>query len=151
MAMQSSNGQPMGDKPPEGDKRPTPHPRAQAQSSARRKGQERRRALIAACGMLMVVAASTVIVIAAHSLISGHSSRAPEIAMTSPERDLRTARITRDIDGKGCEQNTFDNQTGRMNRSLQPCDATEYDSNGVPIPLGTIHRLDAINKSFSGR
>jgi hypothetical protein len=45
----------------------------------------------------------------------------------------------------------FNNQTGRMTRSQQPCDMTTRDSNGVPVPQGTIHRLDAISKSFSGK
>jgi hypothetical protein len=38
-----------------------------------------------------------------------------------------------------------------MTRSQQACDTTARDSNGVPIPLGTIHRLDAISKAFSGK
>ena len=58
-----------------------------------------------------------------------------------------TARITRDNNGT-CAQQVFDNQTGRMMRSSQPCEATTYDSNGMPVPVGTIHRLDAISKGF---
>jgi hypothetical protein len=54
------------------------------------------------------------------------------------------------LDGKGCSQQVFDNQTGRMRQSQLPCEAIAYDSNGAPVPVGTIHRLDAIRKSFSG-
>jgi hypothetical protein len=67
-----------------------------------------------------------------------------------PDGDVRTAKITNDSDGKGCWQQIFDNQTGRMVRTPQPCEATVYDSKGAPVPVGTIHRLDAISKSFPG-
>jgi len=30
------------------------------------------------------------------------------------------------------------------------CDEEARDKDGVPIPVGTIHRLDTISKSFSG-
>jgi hypothetical protein len=103
--------------------------------------------LIIGCGMLLVTAAA---VIAAHSLMSGHSPPAPQVALAAPDGDPHTAKITRELGGKACEQDIFDNQTGRMTRSAQPCNPTTYDSNGAPIPLGTIHRLDAINKSFPG-
>jgi hypothetical protein len=80
------------------------------------------------------------------SVIATNSSPA---ATAMPERD-RTARITTNSDGNGCSQQIFDNQSGRMFRSQKPCDMTEYDANGVPVPAGTIHRLDAISKSFPG-
>jgi hypothetical protein len=137
----------MGDGLPDRDKRPIARPRAR--SATPRKGQGRRLASIIGYGLLLGTAV-TAMAIAAHSLISGHSSRAPEIAMAAPDRDLHTAKITRDLGGKECSQDIFDNQTGRMTRSSQPCDATARDSNGVPIPLGTIHRLDAISKSLPG-
>jgi hypothetical protein len=150
MHPQFSNGQPMGDRLPDGEKRPIAHPRAQARSAAARKTQGRRLAPILGYGLLLGTAV-TAMAIAAHSMISGHSARAPGIAMATADGDLRAAKITRDLGGKMCAQDTFDNQTGRMTRSSQPCDATAYDGNGAPIPLGTIHRLDAINKSFPGR
>ena len=71
-------------------------------------------------------------------------------AVAPPENELRTAKITKASDGNGCSQEIFDNQTGRMNRLQQPCEATVYDSHGAPVPVGTIHRLEAISKSFAG-
>jgi hypothetical protein len=133
---------------PDGGKRPVAQARAQARSAARKPRREGLRALIIGCGMLVVTAAA---VIATQSLISGHSPPAPQIALAAPDGDLHTAKITRELGGKTCARDIFDNQTGRMTRSNQPCDETIYDSNGAPIPLGTIHRLDAINKSFLGR
>jgi hypothetical protein len=72
-------------------------------------------------------------------------------AAAAPENELRTAKITTNSDGNGCWQRVFDNQTGRMLRSQKPCEAAAYDVNGAPAPLGTIHRLDAISKSFINR
>ena len=46
----------------------------------------------------------------------------------------------------------FDNDNGRTIEQFKPCDnAGILDANGVPVPVGTIRRLDAISKSFSGR
>lgn len=116
--------------------------------SAIQRTQERRRALIIS-GILLLAALTAVVVIVAETPMSVHSLTSPQTAMAMPNNNLRTAKITNDSDGKGCWQQIFDNQTGRMTRS-QPCEATTYDGNGVPIPLGTIRRLNAISKSFSG-
>jgi hypothetical protein len=113
------------------------------------KTQERRRGLIVSCGLLLVVALGAVVAITAGSPTAVHSSKHPQLSTASPDSDLRTAKITNASDGKECWQQVFDNQTGRMTRSQQPCETTAYDSNGAPIPLGTIHRLDAISKSFT--
>jgi hypothetical protein len=96
------------------------------------------------------------VLIAAAALVATESRKsvtmlnAAPVATATPELDLRTAKITKDFDGKGCSQQVFDNQTGRMRQSQLPCEATVLDSNGMPVPVGTIHRLDAISKSFPG-
>lgn len=90
------------------------------------------------------------VVVATMSPKSVTATNSPPAATAMPERDIRTARITRNSDGNGCSQQIFDNQSGRMFQSQKPCDMTEYDANGVPVPAGTIHRLDAISKSFPG-
>jgi hypothetical protein len=123
---------------------------AQPRSATQRK-QERRRALIISCGMLLLATLTAAVVITVEHPISVRSS-SPQTPMAMPDADVRTAKITRDSeDGKGCWQRIFDNQSGRMTRSQQPCEAPAYDSHGSPVPLGTIHRLEAISKSFSGR
>lgn len=49
-----------------------------------------------------------------------------------------------------CKQMKFDNDNGRTIEQFKPCDnAGILDANGVPVPVGTIRRLDAISKSFS--
>jgi hypothetical protein len=118
--------------------------------SAPQRSQERRPALIISCGILLLATAAAVMVIAVVSPVSVPVLNSSRTARAMPDSDTLTAKISNESDGKGCSQRTFDNQTGRMNRSQQPCEATAYDSKGVPIPLGTIHRLDAISKSFSG-
>jgi hypothetical protein len=119
---------------------------ARSRSAAQAK-QERRRAFIISCGMLLVGAIAVAMVTANAPKAVSNS---PAFAPATPDNDLRTAKITKNSDRDGCSQEIFDNQTGRMNRSSQPCEATVYDSHGAPVPVGTIHRLEAISKSFAG-
>jgi hypothetical protein len=112
--------------------------------------QDRRRALMISCGMLLVGAVAVVGMVAAKTPKAMQVSNSLATVQGGPDGDLRTAKITKASDGNGCSQEIFDNQTGRMNRSQQPCEATVYDSRGAPVPVGTIHRLEAISKSFAG-
>jgi hypothetical protein len=76
----------------------------------------------------------------------------PRTSDVLPNNTLRIGKVTNNsIDDKKCGELIFDNQTGRMVSSEQPCDTTAFGSIGVMTPSGTIHRLDAISKSFSGR
>jgi hypothetical protein len=106
--------------------------------------------LIIGCGMLLVGAVATAVMITAKTPKAVQASNPLVTAPGGPDGDVRTAKITRTSDGNGCSQEIFDNQTGRVNRSQQPCEATVYDSHGAPVPVGTIHRLEAISKSFAG-
>jgi hypothetical protein len=109
--------------------------------------QDRRRALIIiSCGMLLVAVPIVVVMIAAKSPTLPNRA---QTTLAMPDYDVRTAKITNNSDDKDCSQQIFDNQTGRMVRAARPCDATTYDRNGNPVPVGTIHRLDAISKSFA--
>jgi len=112
-----------------------------------RRTQEHRHALIVISAMLFVAAGAVVAVLAAASV--GASRNEIREATSATSDDVRTAKITRDADGPDCSQQVFDNRTGRVITASQPC--TNYDSNGLPIPTGTIHRLDAISKSFGSR
>jgi hypothetical protein len=97
--------------------------------------------------MLLAAAATGVVALALESRVPVPPSYSTATRMS--DNKLRTAKVTNEADGKDCAQQTFDNQTGRMIRSQQPCEAPAYDSNGVAVPVGTIHRLDAISRSFS--
>ena len=52
-------------------------------------------------------------------------------------------------DENKCELMKFDNETGRTIENTARCrnDVT-MDAHGAPVPVGTVHRLDAISKSF---
>jgi hypothetical protein len=139
----------MGDAPSNANIPGARSPVAAPARSATQRKQERRRALIISCGMLLLATLTAVVVVTVEHPISVHSN-SPQTAMAMPDSDVRTAKITRGSeDGRGCWQQIFDNQSGRMTRSQQPCEATAYDSHG-PVPPGMIHRLEAISKSFSG-
>jgi hypothetical protein len=99
--------------------------------------------------MLALGATITAVAVVTASPRSVIATSSPPAAV-GPESDLRTAKITTNSDGNGCWQKVFDNQTGRVQQSRKPCEAAAYDINGAPAPIGTIHRLDAISKSFSG-
>lgn len=52
---------------------------------------------------------------------------------------------------ESCTLMKFDNRTGRTIENERHCEkSTVLDANGVPVPEGTIHRLDSISKSFLG-
>lgn len=60
--------------------------------------------------------------------------------------------IVQQLDGDRCKQTKFDNDSGRTIENLAPCDNEVFlDAHGIPVPQGTVHRLDAISKSFLGR
>ncbi len=60
----------------------------------------------------------------------------------------RVGRIILEIDPDQCRQLKFDNVTGQISGSSTPCESA-FDSHGEPVPLGTLHRLNAISKSFA--
>ena len=117
-----------------------------------RLAQERQRALIIGCSILFMVGLGFVLATTVELPMSPHLTNSPQIASVTSNNNSSSAVVMIDsADGSGCQQQVFDNQTGRMTRSQKPCDATARDSSGVSVPLGTIHRLDAISKSFSGK
>jgi hypothetical protein len=50
-----------------------------------------------------------------------------------------------------CDVLKFDNDTGRTISDSKSChNNVALDAHGVPIPTGTVHRLDSISRSFLG-
>jgi hypothetical protein len=49
-----------------------------------------------------------------------------------------------------CKKMKFDNDSGEITGDFR-CDGSVLDSQGVPVPTGTIHRLNAIEDSFRGK
>jgi hypothetical protein len=53
-------------------------------------------------------------------------------------------------DAEFCKRLKFDD-SGRVFQDVVPCDQSgPRDARGQPVPVGTMHRLDAISKSFGG-
>jgi hypothetical protein len=49
----------------------------------------------------------------------------------------------------GCQQKSFDNQTGQILNQPSSChNDVVLDAKGMPIPTGTVHTLNSISKSF---
>jgi hypothetical protein len=60
-----------------------------------------------------------------------------------------TGRITWELaDGTRCFLGQFNNATGRISGMGDTCSVSIGDSTGVLAPMGTIHRLESIQKSF---
>jgi hypothetical protein len=115
--------------------------------------QQRRCAIILCCGILFVVGLGFALVMTAELPTPNQMATSVQVASAAmPHNYLGSAKVTIDsADGSGCRQRVLDNQTWRMTQSQQPCGTTDRDSNGIPRPMGTIHRLDAISKSFLGK
>ena len=119
--------------------------RTQPRSSTQRT-QEYRRNLIVGCGILLLMILGAAVVIATEFPIS---TKLLQAVSAVPGTDAHAGKITNDLSGSGCFQQEFDNKTGRITRLQGSCETVAHDSNGVPIPVGTIHRLNAISKAFS--
>jgi hypothetical protein len=73
-------------------------------------------------------------------------------ALSLDSDESRTGKIVLQTNPEQCELMKFDNDTGRVIEDLKPCDNNVVlDEHGRPLPMGTIHRLDAISRSFFGR
>lgn len=77
-------------------------------------------------------------------------ARPDRSAQAASTEEQRTGRIVLQIDPNQCRQMKFDNVTGQIGTTSAPCESV-LDSRGMPVPLGTLHRLDAISKSFAHR
>ena len=97
---------------------------------------------------VIAVIASAAIIANPSALFLAHSDRARE---GSNFQDQRTGTISLQTEPDHCEQAKFDNVTGRITEP-EPCDdQIVVGSRRIPAPVGTLHRLEAIRKSFSGR
>ena len=49
----------------------------------------------------------------------------------------------------GCQQRSFNNQTGQISDQTSSChNDVVLDAKGMPVPTGTVHTLNSISKSF---
>ena len=99
-------------------------------------------------GCLCVIAAIVLLAITA-KITTKWSFQVPSEQIVRSAEAPRTGTIVLQSAGNQCESMKFDNDSGRTVESLKPCDNTVIrDAHGNPVPLGTLHRLDAISRSF---
>lgn len=114
---------------------------------ARRRGSEWRNAI----GEVCVFAAIFCLATAASVLVfSGPAPPgAKKAASNAGAEHTGTIVLHNGFADEQCQQAKFDNDNGRFIEHFAPCDnSVVLDSHSVPLALGTIHRLDAISKSF---
>jgi hypothetical protein len=76
-------------------------------------------------------------------------NRSAITAAESSSEPLPTGAIA-EGDIEFCKRLRFDDH-GRVFHDVVPCDQSSMrDARGQPVPVGTVRRLDAISKSFSG-
>jgi hypothetical protein len=76
-------------------------------------------------------------------------SEAKASAPIEHKPEVMIAKITRElIDGTSCSVGEFNNATGRMSERGDTCSALRREDTSVLAPMGTIHRLEAIQNSF---
>jgi hypothetical protein len=97
--------------------------------------------IISVAALIAVVAViATAFNTAPTSVIDNTSSRAEPNAV---------ATIVLNPGTSGCQQKSFNNQTGQISDQISPCHGdVVLDEKGMPIPTGTVHTLNSISKSF---
>jgi hypothetical protein len=126
-----------------------PDPRLQ--SNARSQAAHNRRTVMIGAAALCILILGAIVGFATQFGLSARSTSSPQ-ATTAWSNEVRSATIITDsVDDERCRQRTFDNKTGLWAETNRPCKGPAMlDSNGNPLPLGTMRRLDGISKSFSG-
>jgi hypothetical protein len=126
-----------------------PAHKAKKISTFRRK-KEIQYAAIAAIGIFIVLSLGLFIALMVEYPALNFSRASSKSALAEPAFHPSNGKITFDpIGGHRCRQMTFDNKTGRVTETNKPCEDLALDDKGLTKPVGTIHRLDAISKSFS--
>jgi hypothetical protein len=76
-------------------------------------------------------------------------SSSPTATAASQVETNKVATIVLQNRSSRCENRSFDNQTGQITTSSIHCSPdVVLNSNGVPIPTGTVRTMSSISKSF---
>ena len=110
-------------------------------------GQKRKRLAKMSLGVFAVGA--SIAVVAAFAVVFS-TAPAPVLENGASRIDPNSvATIVMRSGTNGCQQKSFNNQTGQISDQTSPCpNDVVLDAKGVPIPTGTIHTLNSISKSF---
>lgn len=119
-------------------------------SSALRQSRSRERRWSSVIGCIWVFAAIITVgdFVGAMVYRSSPDSAAPAADAAA----MHIGNIVQDRGAQHCALAKFDNDTGRTFEGSQHCEnIVVLDSRGAPVPLGTVHRLESISKSFSSQ
>ena len=110
-------------------------------------GQKRRRLAKMSLGVFAVGASITVVAVLA---IGFGAAPSPVVEnATSHAASNSVATIVLRSNASGCQQRSFNNQTGQISDQASSChNDVVLDAKGMPMPTGTIHTLNSISKSF---
>jgi hypothetical protein len=110
-------------------------------------GQKRERLAKMLLGVLGVGASIAVVAVLA---IGFSTAPAPVVEDAASHVDPSSvATIVLHSSTSGCQQRSFNNQTGQISGQTSPChDQVVLDAKGMPVPTGTIHTLNSISNSF---
>jgi hypothetical protein len=118
-------------------------------ASRRRSSRERRHVFVGSvCVCAMIVALGVTANTTLPWLANAISSKQRQPAEV---QEMRIGTIEVQTGQDQCDVLKFDNDTGRTINESKSChDNAALDAHGVPVPTGTVHRLDSISKSFLG-
>jgi hypothetical protein len=132
----------------------TPLPKPQSTQGAKpahmRKagaGQKRRRLAKMSLGVFAVGVSIAVVAVLA---IGFSTAPAPVVENGASHADPNSvATIVLHSGTSGCQQKSFNNQTGQISDQTSQChNDVILDAKGMPVPTGTIHTLNSISNSF---
>jgi hypothetical protein len=110
--------------------------------------QKRRRLAKMSLGVFAVGSLIAVVAVFAIGFSTGPAPIDANGAASHPEPNSVATIILRS-NSSGCQQRSFNNQTGQISDQTSPChNDVVLDAKGMPIPAGTIHTLNSISKSF---
>ncbi len=109
--------------------------------------QKRRRLAKMSLGVFAVGASIAVVAVLA---IGFSTAPAPVVENGASHADPNTvATIVLHSSTAGCQQRSFNNQTGQISDQTSQChNDVVLDAKGMPVPTGTIHTLNSISNSF---
>ena len=110
-------------------------------------GQKRRRLAKMSLGVFAVGASIAVVAVLAMDF---STASAPVVENGVSHADPNSvATIVLRSSTSGCQQRSFNNQTGQISDQTSSChDDVVLDAKGMPVPTGTVHTLNSISKSF---
>jgi hypothetical protein len=132
----------------------SPLPKPQSAQGAkpahmRKAGASQKRRRLAKMSLGVFTAGALIVAVAVFAI--GFSTAPPPVAENGASHDdpSSVATIVLYSSASGCQQRSFNNQTGRISDQTLPChNDVVLDAKGMPMPTGTTRTLNSISKSF---